>query len=98
MINYQWIGSLSEKNYHMIWGLVLIKSLGFDSVDNSPYNKYMMFSGRSNKRLTMKMFNDTENNVTELVKRKIDKGYSILRLTEFLELVPDFESTIDNSQ
>lgn len=96
MINYKWIGSLPEKDHHMIWGIIEIDRAGFDPVADDHVYTYKMFSGRSDKRLTIKSFIDIESNIIELINRKLLKGYTVLPIQEFKVLCKDFENIIKN--
>ena len=94
MINYKWIGSTPEKDHYLIWGIIELDRAGFDPVANDNVNTYRMFSGRSDKTLTTKNLIDTEGNIIDLIKRKQLKGYTILTVPKFLELIPNVERTL----
>jgi hypothetical protein len=93
-MKYVFLGSQTEKNYQLIWGIILVKHNGHDSVNNDENYTYVMFSGRNDRKLQYKLFTDNSKNIDVLVSKKVGKGYVAISEDELARLCDNFRSNM----
>jgi hypothetical protein len=95
-MEYLWVGQYSQKNYHMIWGILAMHKNGFDGLNGADNYTYVSFEGRSDKPMRLKSFQENEKNMTGIIKHKQDRGYVLMSGGRFTELYPAHNDQIQN--
>jgi hypothetical protein len=95
-MEYLWVGQYSQKNYHMIWGILAMHKNGFDGLNGADNYTYVSFEGRSDKPMRLKSFQENEKNMTGIIKHKQDRGYVLMSGGRFVELYPTHNDQIQN--
>ena len=95
-MEYLWVGQYSQKNYHMIWGILAMHKNGFDGLNGADNYTYVSFEGRSDKPMRLKSFQENEKNMTGIIKHKQDRGYVLMSGGRFVELYPAHNDQIQN--
>jgi hypothetical protein len=95
-MEYLWVGQYSQKNYHMIWGILAMHKNGFDGLNGADNYTYVSFEGRSDKPMRLKSFQENEKNMTGIIKHKQDRGYVLMSGGRFMELYPAHNDQIQN--
>jgi hypothetical protein len=95
-MEYLWVGQYSQKNYHMIWGILAMHKNGYDGLNGADNYTYVSFEGRSDKPMRLKSFQENEKNMTGIIKHKQDRGYVLMSGGRFVELYPAHNDQIQN--
>ena len=95
-MEYLWVGQYSQKNYHMIWGILAMHKNGYDGLNGADNYTYVSFEGRSDKPMRLKSFRENEKNMTGIIKHKQDRGYVLMSGGRFTELYPAHNDQIQN--
>jgi len=95
-MEYLWVGQYSQKNYHMIWGILAMHKNGYDGLNGADNYTYVSFEGRSDKPMRLKSFQENEKNMTGIIKHKQDRGYVLMSGGRFVELYPTHNDQIQN--
>ena len=95
-MEYLWVGQYSQKNYHMIWGILARHKNGYDGLNGADNYTYVSFEGRSDKPMRLKSFQENEKNMTGIIKHKQDRGYVLMSGGRFVELYPAHNDQIQN--
>ena len=95
-MEYLWVGQYSQKNYHMIWGILAMHKNGYDGLNGADNYTYVSFEGRSDKPMRIKSFQENEKNMSAIIKHKQDRGYVLMSGGRFTELYPAHNDQIQN--
>lgn len=93
-MEYQWVGHYAQKQYHMIWGILAMYRNGYDGLNGDDNYTYVMFEGRSDKVMHIKVFQENERVINDFIVRKQQKGYQLISGAKFKKLYPQHDGAV----
>lgn len=89
-MDYFWIGHCKEGTSDKIWGIINI------SGRDIWHGHYVSFWGRRGKKLSTKIYSDASDyEMSRLVDKKADKGYTMIDTARLEEVYPEFEQDLE---
>jgi len=97
-MEYTHIGWCKEDNHDKVWGAILLQ----EDVEVSPAwpfktNKYVTFWGRRGAKLQTKLVNGSSYDISEMFRKKVNKGYTEVEQDELYEVYPEFQQDLEKT-
>jgi len=99
-MKYEHIGWCKEGSHDKVWGVILLQ----ENVDSEKQfwgwggiNKYVTFWGRRGAKLQTKLVEDSAYKVSEMFRKKLNKGYEEVDKHGLDEVYPEFESDLEKT-
>jgi hypothetical protein len=97
-MQYEHIGWCKEGVHDKVWGIILL----VEDVPHSeswPFNtnKYVTFWGRRGAKLQTKLFSGSRSEARDMFRKKTNKGYNSVELSELNEVYPEFQQDLEKT-
>lgn len=99
-MKYEHIGWCKEGVHDKVWGVILLQ----ENVPSdkqfwgwSGINKYITFWGRRGAKLQTKLVEDSAYSVSEMFRKKLNKGYKEVDKNELDDVYPEFQQDLEKT-
>ena len=97
-MNYEFIGWCKEGIHDKVWGVILLaQDVPVSTAWHFHTNKYITFWGRRGAKLQTKLVNGSSYDITQLSRKKLNKGYKEIDKSELDKVYPEFQSDLEKT-
>ena len=97
-MNYEWIGWCKEDNHDKVWGIIELQETGDPASFYYKTYNYVTFWGRRGAKLQTKHWIGGSYDVSEMVRKKKNKGYQWIDNSKLDEVYPEFQQDLEKTE